>query len=74
MNAAMEFKYPDWTTVQLKLGADMLDEEIRVIQKSKDHFKHRKELATKQSALNSMRMEIKRREGVEKRVKWSNAS
>lgn len=60
-------KFPEFDTITLRNEIRKTDERVTMIQRSKDHHKHRDALSVLQSTLHRMRMELKRRELDEKR-------
>lgn len=64
-------KFPQLDTLTLRAEIDKTDARIRAVQRGPDHHKHREALSHMQGTLHRMRMELKRREGDEKRARHS---
>ena len=67
----MAHKFAEFDTITLRNEIRKTDERVTMIQRSKDHHKHRDSLSVLQSTLHRMKMELKRREGEEKRARHS---
>ena len=64
-------KFPNLDTLTLRNEIRKTEERVMMIQRSKDHHKHRDALSVLQGTLHRMKMELKRREGEEKRARYS---
>lgn len=70
-NDEQAHKFPQFETPALRVEAEKLNSKILAIQRSKDHHKHRAQLAEFQSVLHRMRMELKRRDTEEKKLRYA---
>jgi hypothetical protein len=62
-------EFPQFDTPTLRHEIETLNGKIQAIQRSKDHHKKRDTLSLLQSTIHKMRLELKRRDELERRAK-----